>query len=62
MIELINAAQPVLHGVFTLASVAGVASALAAVLPKKTAPGAYGFVRDVIDSFAFNFGNARNAP
>ncbi len=62
MDQLFAAAQPLLHGVLTLASVAGVAAACAAVMPKASAPGAYGFVRAVIDAFAMNFGNAKNAP
>lgn len=61
MLEIWNAVQPVIHGTFTLAAVAGVASAVAAVIPKATAPGVYGFVRSVVDAFAFNFGNATNA-
>lgn len=61
MDQLWTAAQPLLHGAAMLASVAGFASALAAALPKPGAPGAYGFVRGVIDAFAFNFGNAKNA-
>ncbi len=62
MDQLLHAALPLLHGAATLASVAGFAAALAAALPKASTPGVYGFVRGVIDAFAFNFGNAKNAP
>jgi hypothetical protein len=62
MDQLWTAAQPLLHGAATLASIAGFAAATAAVMPKASAPGLYGFVRAVIDAFAFNFGNAKNAP
>ena len=56
-----TAAQPLLHGAFTLASIVGLASATAAALPKAASPGVYGFTRAVIDAFAFNFANAKNA-
>jgi hypothetical protein len=62
MDQLLHAAQPLLHGAATLASIAGFAAATASMMPKATAPGLYGFVRSVIDAFAFNFGNAKNAP
>lgn len=45
----------------TLSSIAGAAAWLAAVLPKATSPGAYGFIRAVLDAFGANFGNAKNA-
>ena len=61
MDQLWTAVQPLLHGAATLASIAGFASALAAALPKSGAPGVYAFFRAVIDAFAMNFGNARNA-
>ncbi len=60
MDQLFAAAQPLLHGVATLASAAGFAAALAAIMPKASAPGVYGFLRGVIDLFACNFGNAAN--
>ncbi len=62
MENLWTAAQPLLHGAATLASIAGFASALASALPKASSPGVYGFFRGVVDAFAFNFGNAKNAP
>ncbi|MGO8738057.1 hypothetical protein [Rhodoblastus sp.] len=62
MDNLWTAAQPLLRGAMTLASVAGFAAALAAALPKSSGPGVYGFVRAVIDAFGCNFGNAKNAP
>ena len=61
MDQLWTAALPLLHGAATLATIAGFASALAAALPKAAAPGVYGFTRAVIDAFACNFGNAKNA-
>ena len=72
MLEIINvvaaeiepvwtAVQPIIHGVVNVATIAGVAAALAAGLPPSTTPGVYAFVRTVIDAFAFNFGNAKNA-
>ncbi len=59
MDQLWTAAQPLLHGAATLASIAGFAAA-AAVLPKSSGPGVYGFIRAVLDAFAMNFGNAAN--
>lgn len=62
MDNLWTAAQPLLHGAASLAAIAGFASALAAALPKPGAPGVYSFFRAMIDAFAMNFGNAKNAP
>lgn len=60
MDQLWTAAQPLLHGAATLASIAGFAAAAAAVMPKASGPGVYGFFRAVLDAFAMNFGNAAN--
>lgn len=43
-----------------MTSVVGTAAVIAATLPSPKARGIIGFIRKLIDIFAFNFGNAKN--